>query len=415
MATGTRKFAAILITACLLMISLSATVSAESGIIRVGGVELSDGQYLANDSQTPQTTRPEGGYAYWDAATATLTLSDYVYAGDEVGIFTNINRISLTLVGESVLTCADYGIRGDTNNITIQGDGSLTVSAVCGIYATDSIHLHEDVTVTAVAATAEEWSAAIYAEGNIQIDNNVTITATGDRAKTSYGIRGGGNIIMNDSATVTTTGGEAAERSFGVYSYHDIYINGGKTTATGGNASAESYGIFVEQGWLVLRDATVCATGGDAPICVGVTASDAVRIEPREEKISVQVDQTQLAGSPFTVETDITDRLVSDSGEKYKFFFSYPGVHEHNFVCDYDDTGHWQVCDDTDCPFPDKGKTQVEAHVFDDKTDTDCVCGYTRKVENPSTGDADLGLWLALAALSLLGLAGTVVKNRNKA
>ncbi len=54
---------------------LSVALAADGDTITVGGVTLSDGQYLLSGSDTAQNTQPTDGtgYAQWDAGTNTLT------------------------------------------------------------------------------------------------------------------------------------------------------------------------------------------------------------------------------------------------------------------------------------------------------------------------------------------------------
>lgn len=75
------KMICILLCIALSMPYISYTVFAASDTIYVGGVELSNGQYLANGSTTPTTTKPSGGYARWvkNSNETTLYLNNYKY------------------------------------------------------------------------------------------------------------------------------------------------------------------------------------------------------------------------------------------------------------------------------------------------------------------------------------------------
>ncbi len=53
--------------------------------------------------------------------------------------------------------------------------------------------------------------------------------------------------------------------------------------------------------------------------------------------------------------------------------------HTHSYtsnVWQADDTGHWQLCDDPDCPFPDKGATAKTAHSYEGDALFCAVCGH---------------------------------------
>lgn len=119
-------------------------------------------------------------------------------------------------------------------------------------------------------------------------------------------------------------------------------------------------------------------------------------------------------------------------------------LHLHNLSGKFDESGHWQECGDEDCTDPDKVKTPVEAHVYDDDADTTCECGYVRTVtsgggategpeqkptapntggsasagqapRSPDTGDAGLtGLWTALLSGTLCTTAALLYWKRKK-
>ena len=66
------------------------TYAAEPGLW-VGGVEMNDGDYLANGATATTTTEPSGGYAYFKDGV--LTLNNYEYEGAGV---TQSNSIGTT-------------------------------------------------------------------------------------------------------------------------------------------------------------------------------------------------------------------------------------------------------------------------------------------------------------------------------
>ena len=60
-------------------------------------------------------------------------------------------------------------------------------------------------------------------------------------------------------------------------------------------------------------------------------------------------------------------------------------VHEHTYTTKHDATNHWLICDDESCPDTNKGKKDVEAHVYDNLgNDTyKCkTCGYSKTHEH---------------------------------
>ena len=79
--------------------------------VYVGGVAMSDGDYLAVGATETQTTKPSDGYAYYKDGT--LTLNNYSYEGEgylyssEDGYYTTVftrHDLTLELVGTNTLT-----------------------------------------------------------------------------------------------------------------------------------------------------------------------------------------------------------------------------------------------------------------------------------------------------------------------
>jgi len=76
----TKKIISILLCVALIMPHIPVISTAAPGYtIDIAGVTLSHGQYLANGATSATTTKPSGGYAYWDANKACLTLNNFTY------------------------------------------------------------------------------------------------------------------------------------------------------------------------------------------------------------------------------------------------------------------------------------------------------------------------------------------------
>ena len=185
--------------------SLTAFAAAE-GEVYVGGVAMSDGDYLAVGATATQTTKPSGGYAYYE--NGVLTLNNYSYAGggylNSSGYYAVIytkNDLTLELIGNNTLT-QTYSdsdmIYVDGANLTVGGDGKLT-------------------------GTSEGY--ALYADKDITINGGTVEVSTYHASILSYG-----EVIINDGDITAES-----EYSAAIYSYYDdVTINGGNVTAIGG-------------------------------------------------------------------------------------------------------------------------------------------------------------------------------------
>ena len=110
--------------------TLTAFAAAANSVL-VGGVEMTNGTYLANGATTTQTTKPSGGYAYYK--NGTLTLNNYSYEGkgysyvdnkiDRNAIIYASNDIQIELVGTNNLTQKSY-----TNTACICGEAEVSLT-----------------------------------------------------------------------------------------------------------------------------------------------------------------------------------------------------------------------------------------------------------------------------------------------
>ncbi len=151
------------------------TLYAQYKDIAVDGVALNSGEYLdCNGNVT--TTKPEGGYAYYN--NGTLTLNNFVGTGGKyatsvvpknMGVYTDTDLI-VVLEGSNFLESTSYGIY--CYDLTIRGDGSLTITA--GNIAICTVG---EVTIESGNIILHGY-AALYAEENITISGG-TVTGTG--------------------------------------------------------------------------------------------------------------------------------------------------------------------------------------------------------------------------------------------
>ena len=107
--------------------------------ISIDGRDINDGDYLSNDGKITKTA-PKGGYAYYE--NGVLTLNNFKWIVDESpfntddSLLTLYRDIKMVLKGENELSydnlySGDYksviGNPGDISELTVEGDGSLTV------------------------------------------------------------------------------------------------------------------------------------------------------------------------------------------------------------------------------------------------------------------------------------------------
>ena len=191
--------------------SLTAFAAAANSVL-VGGVEMTNGTYLANGATTTQTTKPSGGYAYYK--NGTLTLNNYSYEGKGYSYVDNkidcnaiiyaSNDIQIELVGTNTLTQKSYTntacICGEAE-VSLTGAGTLNLqNAVWGItcksdLSIESGNLNVDACVLGVYSRDQK---VIINGGSLKID--ATKCAVDGYA--GIEINGGSGIFRNTQDSV---------------------------------------------------------------------------------------------------------------------------------------------------------------------------------------------------------------------
>ena len=152
----------------------------------VGGVELSDGDYLAVGGTETTKTEPTTGYAYYKDGV--LILNNYSYEGVGVMYDTDdyyyatvysASDLEIVLVGKNSLTQTEEDSDGITAeaDITVSGTGTLNITAAYGIYT-----YGDNVSIAGGNVKINAEYDGIASDGSVSItDGNVGLSA-------SYGI-----------------------------------------------------------------------------------------------------------------------------------------------------------------------------------------------------------------------------------
>lgn len=217
-----KKVISVILSILILAAIIPATTFAATGdTICVGGVEMEDGDYLANGASATASTKPSGGYAYFKDGE--LTLNNYVYEGAGVpesnGYLTWAELISykipltLNLKGdnklifapdsEEISTCYAVSSYDEYDcNLTVEGDGKLSTNAMRLLYSdvSDIIVNGGIIEGTILALNKGFIMNGGYVKGDINTNNNLIInggTIYGGTLSSSYGdiIINGGNIL----------------------------------------------------------------------------------------------------------------------------------------------------------------------------------------------------------------------------
>jgi len=187
-------------------------------VVYVGGVEMHNGDYLANGADTVTDKKPTGGYAYFN--NGVVELNGYVYEGegylymssdeDYTAVIYSKDEVSIVLKGESILTntVKESDCIVSDNDINVKGNGKLTLNGDYGFYCYGST-----VAIDGGTINISVDNTAIYSESVAVNGGSITIDAGNGIHSYSFEMSGG---------TMKITADEVA-----IYTYIEIIVNGG--------------------------------------------------------------------------------------------------------------------------------------------------------------------------------------------
>ena len=244
------------------LLTASATVTADYTLY----LDDSSGKLYKNTSSGAEVTTVmagEGAVVNGTAGARVLTLTDFNYLTSANVALRVTGTTTIVLNGTNIIgggSSSTYANGIEASNLTIKGDGSLTVIAgettannSRGIFAT-SITINERATVKSIGGkvnTSGESSGIHCSSGSLEISDNATVTAIGGDAPTASAIYVYNNTTISGNATVTATSTMVATTiGYGFYTPNNpISISENANVTAIGNSSALNKAIIIPTGF----------------------------------------------------------------------------------------------------------------------------------------------------------------------
>lgn len=254
-----KRLSAITLALLLVFMSLPIVANAAPDCVYVGGVELTSGKYLAVGATSATSTKPSGGYAYYN--NGVLTLSSYEYEGEGVKYMFNPNTsessyyktcifaegdLVIYCEGESYLTNTDedgecISARGNVTFKAKDADSGVGLKGAYGIYAY-SLTGSCEIRVVSGIIFAEVGYAGLGVEGygaqnkaSVIIEGGMVGVEAEGYGAAIYGVDCGARFLMKGGMFY------ADAQTSGIYvdGYEkvDVYIDGGDFRVSGGEYS----------------------------------------------------------------------------------------------------------------------------------------------------------------------------------
>lgn len=269
-----KKMFVFLLTAVILCALIPFSASAVSTKIYVGGVAMSDGDYLANDATATTKTQPaDSGYAYYKDGV--LTLNEYIYTGE--GYYYQFSStdtdtypacvysptdLEILLVGFSSLenSNAEGECISVNGNLVINGDSESGIQ-INGYYGAYVYSVDSEVTTTingglfyvlgtyGIQVDGYDYDAAMIINGGI---------LAFDTTETSI------SVYSDYNALLEVNGGEIGALSdvmvYSAYANADVVVNHGALYTNTANYGVTAYSAAADG---VNYFGTVTLNGGD--------------------------------------------------------------------------------------------------------------------------------------------------------
>ena len=252
----------------LLLLPLAARAAAPT-TLTVGGTNVQSGGYWTTDESG--TLPPDGASAdnynvYYDG-NGTLTLKDATITGEAstnfgAGIYVE-GDLTIMLIDSSTITGVQPSLNANSGglivrngNLTVIGDGSLTVNAADGKESNRSYAIQVDYDMTQQGGSITcnggkgSFSFGMYLNGKLTVYQGSMTACGGTATNTSYGIyieAIDASVTVSD-ATVTATSG-TGNNSYGLHiqsSSPSVTLSGGSLTARSGSATNTAGGIYFQ-------------------------------------------------------------------------------------------------------------------------------------------------------------------------
>ena len=234
-----KRMFSVLLCLCMVMALLPTTVLAASNApetVKVGGIELTDGKYLATNDATTASTYTEGDSYVALYKDGVLTLNGLNITKDTQCVWWEYDvsgKHDLTIelaegTTNTLVRTNGSAINGESGfgsgpSLTIQGNGTLNVTGSSyGIWVWEDVIIQGGATVNATG-TSEAGISNNCNAGKIIVKPGANVTATGGK----HGVRSDNNrtgSLSVQGGSFTAIGGEAALGMTADFGGNSVYV-----------------------------------------------------------------------------------------------------------------------------------------------------------------------------------------------
>ena len=216
--------------------------------LKIAGISIPSGAYLASWGTVAQTTQPSGGYAYYN--NGVLTLNNFVHSNTNGRVIEANGSLKIELVNENSFATADDHAIYVEGLLEITGDGKLSMLSEDEI----CVCVTHGLTVTSgtLQSSSTKQQAIRVTQGSLHLNGGSVVAFSAAKSAVSV------------SGATTVTGGHAD---------FDGYLNAlstGKFSITGGEMYLRSMNI--SDSWETLY---ITSTASDAFFCAPNTKAEA--------------------------------------------------------------------------------------------------------------------------------------------